>query len=245
MDRVPQEPEIGDAFGEYLLARLEGGRSALIYERDDGHIDNDSNDYFEAAAQFSRQCRWVLERAHGRVLDIGAGAGRASLHLQEGCQDVLALDLSPGALEVCRRRGVRQTFLGSVMGLADSAPEPFDSFVLLGNNLALMGTPAKAVPFLEALAQVAQPGARILGTAGNWTLSPAPPWHAAYHERNSQAGRHPGEIVLRTRFRNLATPWFELLLMSPEELERFAAPAGWKLVETSGGYFYAAHLERV
>jgi 2-polyprenyl-3-methyl-5-hydroxy-6-metoxy-1,4-benzoquinol methylase len=50
----------------------------------------------------------AMRYAKGRVLDVGAGAGRVSLHLQDRGQDVVAIDNSPRAIAVCRRRGVRE-----------------------------------------------------------------------------------------------------------------------------------------
>src|SRR5215469_2807903 len=94
---------------------------------------------------------WALARAPGRVLDLGAGAGRASLVLQERGQDVVALDVSPGAIEVCRRRGVHQVYLGTVAELAATRPAPFDSVLMLGNNLGLLGSPQHAREVLAAL----------------------------------------------------------------------------------------------
>ena len=56
---------------------------------------------------------------------MGAGAGRHALPLQESGREVVALDVSPGGVEVCRRRGVRETFTGTVFELAETGPEPF------------------------------------------------------------------------------------------------------------------------
>ena len=61
---------------------------------------------------------WVVARVGHRILDIGAGAGRAALALQAMGRQVLAVDVSPGAVEVCRRRGVVSTSLGTVHDLA-------------------------------------------------------------------------------------------------------------------------------
>src|SRR4030095_10041706 len=48
----------------------------------------------------------ALDAVSGPVLDLGSGAGRASLHLQQKGLDVTAVDSSPGAIDVCHRRGI-------------------------------------------------------------------------------------------------------------------------------------------
>lgn len=113
-------PIEGDAFGQALLARQEGRSGDIISERDDGLVERDSFDYF--SAPHGPLWEWVVARVGHRILDIGAGAGREALALQAMGWEVLALDVSPGAIEVCRRRGVVSTFLGTVQDLAVTGP---------------------------------------------------------------------------------------------------------------------------
>ena len=141
MVAVGEGPELGDAFGRALSDRQTGQPGAIVIERDDGFIEVDSGDYLGG---WSDRDTWALQRAPGRVLDMGAGAGRASLALQERGQDVVALDVSPGAVGVCRRRGVKEVFLGTVAELAAAGGAPFDSVLMLGNNLGLLGSPERA-----------------------------------------------------------------------------------------------------
>jgi phosphoribosyl-AMP cyclohydrolase len=100
----------------------------------------------------------------------------------------VGLDVSPGAVEVSSRRGVDQTFLGTVEDLAATNPAPFDSFVGLGNNLGLLADPARAITFLEVLGRMSHAGSNLVGTI----LDPygtEDPLHLAYHEANRGAGR--------------------------------------------------------
>ena len=218
---------IGDAFGEILLAcQQAGGASGVAHElieRSDGFLGVE-----DAARYFSTDFDSAFELAQGRVLDIGAGAGRASVALHDRGQDVVALDISPGATAVCRDRGVPTTFTGSVFELAASRPEPFDTFLMLGNNLGLLGGPANAPLILEALGGMAAPGARIVGeTADPYTTTR--PVHLDYHEQNRRSGRLPGQLRLRIRHERTATPWWDYLLCTPEELEEVIRPTAWAL----------------
>ena len=190
----------------------------------------DAARYFAPAGDWTATTRFAVERAGGWVLDIGAGAGRGALALQDRGNDVVALDVSGGATTVCRRRGVRSTFTGTVFEYACCAPEPFDSFVMLGNSLGLLGGAEQAPLVLDALASVARPGARIVGE----TLNPygtSNPDHLRYHEENRRLGRLPGQLRLRVRHLQMVTPWWDYLLCTPEELEPIVAPTAWDLTD--------------
>lgn len=231
-------PVIGDAFGAALLDQLAGLPGMVTYERDDGYTQVDQCDY---VSDWNDRDSWAIERVGGRVLDIGAGAGRVSLRLAEEGTEVMALDVSTGAVEVCRRRGLRSVFHGTVADLP--AHETFDSFIVLGNNLGLVGSRSGATEFFEAVAKHARPGARIVGGC----LDPYQtddPDHLAYHQSNFAAGRPAGQVTLRTRYKRMASPWFELLWMSIEELGALVESHGWRITDSLQGLMYAVVLER-
>ena len=238
------EPTIGDAFGESLLAHVAGaGRTAHFVERDDGFLESGP-----PALYFAEPEDWLpveagaVAASRGEVLDIGAGAGRFALALQAEGHAVVALDTSPGAVEVCRHRGVEETFLGTVFDLADSTERRFDTMLLMGHNLGLIQSAAHAPRFLDALRRLSRPGARIVGTGR--MLATDDPSHLRYHERNRSAGRLPGQLRLRVRFREMATDWFDYLIVDPDDLDTMAQPTGWSVTEvTTVDVDYLAVLE--
>ena len=181
-----------------------------------------------------------LDHALGRVLDIGSGAGRHALYLQGAGSQVVALDISPLAAEVCRRRGVRQVMVGTVSDLQGRDASSFDSFLLLGNNLGLLGGAYRARSLLGTLAELAAPGAVIIGQ-GMDPYKTDNPLHLGYHERNRALGRMPGQIRMRVRHEDMATPWFDYLVTSGEELEALLNGSGWRLEhsETDGASYVA------
>jgi SAM-dependent methyltransferase len=240
------EPIVGDAFGMLLAHHQEIPNAVEIVERDDGFIDaTGAGHYFDQAEAWPLLDVAAVRRCKGRVLDVGAGAGRASLELQHRLHGVVALDTSPGAIGVCRNRGVQHTFTGTVYGLADSRPDRFDTILLLGNNLGLLGTPEAAPGFLAALATLSAPDATVIGI-GVDPHGTDDPFHLAYHEGNRAAGRPSGQLRLRVRHRALATPWFSYLLLSPDELECVTRGTDWRLgdVQTDASLYLAVLTKR-
>ena len=246
MDPQPG-PIIGDAFGLALLDYLEHGPDAREHfvERDDCYLESfDPAVYFTGDSVWSEAEAGIANRAGSRVLDVGAGAGRHALPLQNSGRDVVALDISPGATEACRRRGVRRTFTGTVVDLVDQGTEPFDTVLLFGNNLGLLESPGHAARFFEALDRVTRPGSEIIGTCVD-PFNTTDPFHLEYHELNRGRGRLPGQLRLRTRWANVATPWFDYLLVPVDELAVLAEAAGWDLVfHQPGPRPYVAVLNR-
>ena len=168
-----------------ILEYLETGEGIEIVERDDGFINAST---FGPAAYFAPLRRWpkterqAIRLARGRVLDVGCGAGRVGLHLQERGHEVVGIDLSPLAVEVSRRRGVRDarelpvTRVGRELGR-------FDTIVMLGNNVGLMGSRRRAPWLLRRFRSIANDGARILAESVNpYTTDKSE--HLAFHERN-------------------------------------------------------------
>jgi SAM-dependent methyltransferase len=253
------QPTIGDVFGEMIRDAyavhtgigprpLAGGRVPRpvieIIERDDGLVNGAPADHYLAEpGEWQPHDHRALRLVRGAVLDIGAGAGRTALELQKRGMAVTGLDTSAGAIEVARRRGLRDTVLNTVDAYARSAAR-YDTFLLLGNNLGLIEGPDRAPAFLAALAELARPGARIIaqGTDPYGTTDPV---HVAYHQRNRDRGRLGGQLRLRLRYRLLATEWFDYLNCSVAELEGLLSGTRWRLaeVDTEDRPYYLATLE--
>ena len=74
-----------------------------IVERDDNFIDG-KRDGYGGDVYFSEYRDWLpiekkaIKYAHGRVLDVGCGAGRHALYLQKKGLEVTGIDTSPLAI---------------------------------------------------------------------------------------------------------------------------------------------------
>src|ERR1700728_4652158 len=105
-------PSAPDVFGEALLDWARGGTEPEYLERPDGLIVPGAGHEFYLAGHRSWPAseRTALRHVRGRVVDVGCGAGRVALHLQERGADVVALDASPRAIRAARLRGVREAW---------------------------------------------------------------------------------------------------------------------------------------
>src|SRR5688572_3246111 len=103
-----------DAYGKQLLAQYNGQTPTVeIIERDDDYIDtgSDAGLYFTGYDEWHDLERQAIDKARGKILDIGCGAGRHSLYLQDKGFDVTGIDNSPGAIKVCKLRGLRRAIV--------------------------------------------------------------------------------------------------------------------------------------
>lgn len=101
----------------------------------------------------------ALQLAHGKVLDIGCGAGSHSLYLQKKGFDVTALDRSEGCISVCRERGISSTVKSSILDYREGT---FDTILLLMNGIGLAGKLNNLSDFLQHLASLLRPNGQIL-----------------------------------------------------------------------------------
>jgi SAM-dependent methyltransferase len=218
-----------DGYGQMLLAGLSGADTAEIVERDDGFIEAavGSSVYLAPFRRWPALDRRAMRFVRGRTLDIGCGGGRVCLHLQDRGQEVVGVDISPGAVEVCRRRGVRDVRLCSIDDV-DESLGVFDTIVMLGNNFGLFASATKAKRLLPRLHRLTSDRGRIVAETRD-VYRTDDPAHLAYLKRNRDRGRMSGQIRIRVRYRDQATPWFDYLMVSRRELEGLLDGTGWQL----------------
>ncbi len=101
----------------------------------------------------------ALKLANGKILDIGCGSGSHSLYLQSQNKDIFAIDISKGAVETCKKRGLKNVVLQDIWDLKN---QKFDTILLLMNGAGMCGTLDKLVHFLKHLSTLLHKNGQIL-----------------------------------------------------------------------------------
>jgi SAM-dependent methyltransferase len=216
-----------DAYGQIILALYEGKSSFELVEMDTGYISLsrapslyllEYNDWPEVEKK-------AIKYAKGRVLDIGCGAGRHCLNLQREGYEVVGIDNSRLAIDICKRRGVKNAFVMPIEEL--SFNDIFDTVLLFGVNFGLFSGKDKSLEILDRINDVTSDNARII-------CSTRDPYDTRnqhfldYHKRNRSMGRLTGQLRIRVRYRQYATDWFDYLLVSKDEMKTLLKGTGWK-----------------
>jgi SAM-dependent methyltransferase len=237
-----------DVFGRALMDWTLGGAAPEILERDDGVTDLSAGHelYVAEFGEWPFSERQSVRYVRGRVVDVGCGAGRVTLYLQQRGFDVVGLDASPLAIRSARRRGVKEAWCMSIDELSGRIGS-FDTIVLFGNNFGLFGTPERLRGMLGTWADRTDSGARILAQSTNPYCGGAPAFDRTYYRRNKEKGLLPGQSRLRTHYRGQVGPWSDWLFVSRHEMRVVLRGTGWRQTKIIGrlpSESYVAVLEK-
>jgi SAM-dependent methyltransferase len=184
----------------------------------------------------------ALDLCRGRILDLGAGAGRHALELQHRGLDVTAVDVACEAVEIMRDRGVldaRHGDLGAVAG------ERFDTILLLMHGIGLVGTLDGLDRFLDRASLHLEDNGRIIFDSADLGL--VMPTH---YEDGLQAWRgggvYPGEVEYRLSYGGLEGEPYSWLFVDPVVLVERVEPARFRVQVVARGPrgAYLASLQR-
>ncbi|MBS4013658.1 MAG: class I SAM-dependent methyltransferase [Bacteroidetes bacterium] len=123
----------GIAFKDFLEGQTDG---KIIIKTDVSGIEELPVMYFfRGKDELPEWEQIALDICKGRVLDAGAGAGSHALILQEMNFDLVAMDISEGAVEIMKNRGVENAVCSDFHSFNDE--KKFDTILFLMNGIGL------------------------------------------------------------------------------------------------------------
>ncbi len=240
-----------DPLGRAMLDYQRGGLRGQLRYRDgdrthDGYV---YENYFRPPAEWSDDERERARALDGPVLDLGCGAGQHALFLQER-REVVAVDVSPRAVDAARERGVDD------VRVADMFDLPFDrdrfrSVLMNGTQLGLAGSFAGVRELLCDVARITdEQGVALVDNYDPTNVDadsllgyrPDPrrgvarrTFHFEYDRRESDGEFEVGYTL-------------DFLLFGPERLADAVVGTPWNDVEVVGrsesGSYYKARLTK-
>ncbi|HEY31592.1 MAG TPA: methyltransferase domain-containing protein [Dehalococcoidia bacterium] len=230
-------PEAMKPFGLALADYYKGDSSATVISyRDDGlRIEMPISLFYRESTDMDID-GIALENCRGRVLDIGAGTGLHSLHLQNQGLSVCAIDISPEACEIMQKRGVNEVYCTNI---SEFKAEPFDTLLMLCHGIGVVENMAGLDHFLTYVHHLVKPDGQIVLSSLDVRCTDIP-IHLAYHEANRRAGHYIGEVRMYFEYKGLNGPVCGWLHVDSKTLANQASKAGWSceilLQEEDGNY---------
>ncbi len=181
----------------------------------------------------------ALSACKGSVLDIGCGAGSHSLYLASKGHKVTALDSSPGAIDICRQRGLQKVIQSDFW---DYHGGTFDTLLLLMNGIGLVGKLSKLDVFFKKIKELLNPGGQVLFDSSDIIYM---------FEKTEDGGYlvpsdipYYGEVRFVAQYKDLKSDPFDWLYLDFNTLSKAAQFHGFQcdLVRKGSHYDYLAKL---
>ena len=181
----------------------------------------------------------ALKLCRGKILDVGCGAGSHALYIQEEMKlDCLAIDTSPGAIEIAKKRGVINAECKNFFDLKN---EKFDTILSLMNGSGIIGKLKNLKQFFEHSRYLLEDNGQILMDSSDLIY--------LFEEEDDLSNRkeYYGELSFHISYKNLNSEVFDWLYIDPELLKKEALKNNFscKIIKKGRHFDYLALLERL
>lgn len=222
-----------DPLGAMMLDYYYGDRKAYVkVECPDMEMTTMAGStMFRKFSEMARLEQCALECCKGRILDVGAGSGCHTLHLQGLGMEVDALDISPGCIEVMKRREVENPLHKDVFFLNE---EKYTTILMLMNGLGICGTLDRLNLFFQLARPMLFERGQIIADSTDLRalLEPGESW--------TPSDKYFGETQFVMHYRDAVSAPFEWIYIDYRTLQSLAEFNGFSceqlVVEKDGQY---------
>jgi len=182
----------------------------------------------------------ALDLCSGKVLDVGAAAGCHALILQERSMEVHAIDISPGAVKVMNKRGVKNAQQQNFFTLDNIK---FDTILLLMNGIGIGGKLENLDKFFIQIQKLLNRGGQLLLDSSDIIFMFEEEDGSVMLDLNSN---YYGEVQYQFGYKNQKSEPFEWLFLDFDLLNDYAQKHGFECeMLMEGPHFdYLARITR-
>lgn len=237
MTLKPENDPMGHAIAEYYRYGSAAKLRVLSPDMDEDEIP--VSHLFRSYTAMPPLERRAIDLAHGRILDVGAGAGCHALALQERGCEVTAIDISPLSVATMRLRGVKSPIESDFFEMQGS----YDTILMLMNGVGIVGTMERMPLFFAALDRLLAPGGQLLCDSSDLSYLFEDddgiicyPDDVAYY----------GEMRFQMAYRDIVGEPFDWLYIDSDTLSDVAARFGYGVEVTARGkhFDYLARITK-
>jgi SAM-dependent methyltransferase len=193
---------------------------------------------FRSFAEMPKLEQRALRKSRGTILDVGCGAGSHSLWLQEQGWVVSGIDISRGAIEVAKARGVKKAVQ---LNILDITKDTFDTILLLMNGTGIFETVEKTTKYLQHLKSLLNPNGQLLIDSSDLQYM---------YDRSGDGSiwvpqeRYYGALEFTMTYKGETTPSFPWLYLDEALFKRLAEANGFtfEVLERGENFDYLAKL---
>lgn len=208
-----------DLHGKAILDYYKGEEEAtLLIHTSYGEVEEMPVEvFFRDELDFTTLEHLALIESRGKVLDVGAGAGAHALALQSRSIDVVALEYSPGCVEVMQKSGVEQVVFGDYR----THTGKYDTALVLMNGLGLAGTIEEVPAFLKKCMSLLNPEGQLLIDSSDINY--------LYEDGLAKPAGYYGEVRYQYEYMGEKGDWFDWVYVDQMSLERIVSELGLTL----------------
>lgn len=208
-----------DVFGNALQDQFDKGSTATLWLNNsyDEPEEMPVDIFFRTEDEMPDIELEAMDLCEGRVLDVGGGAGSHALILQERGFDIIALDISATAVDIMKKRGVKEAVEGDIFTYEG---EKFDTLLFLMNGIGLTGTVDGFKSFLNQAKSLLNEDGQLLFDSSDITY--------LYEGTEIPTDKYYGEVSYQYEYKNEKGEWFNWLYIDPQLLKKIAKESGWE-----------------
>ena len=161
---------------------------------------------------------FAMSLCEGKILDVGAGVGAHTLHLQKQGVDIQALELSNAACKIMKKRGVKNIINQDFFDLDDN---DYDMLFFMMNGIGFAGDLDGLKITLNKARKILKPGGVILFDSSDVGY--------LYPKGRLEVPPYFGELDYCYQYGESWGSWFKWLYVDQKMMTKASLEMGWHL----------------